>query len=108
MKELTEDNIKMVNNKLEDLFGSFIAGIVVYRQEELIPQKRRGRKPKSWYEELERRKKEKIERKERGEIVSSDIEEEEESDEDEDDIHTINKKSKLILMYSPIYYYFSI
>ena len=36
--------------------------------------KKRGRKPKAWYEEQERLKKFKKERKERGEVVSSDSE----------------------------------
>ncbi|KAL4451120.1 hypothetical protein ABPG74_021442 [Tetrahymena malaccensis] len=92
MKELTESNLKIVNEKLEDLFASFLAGIVVYRQEEeVLPQKRRGRKSKAWHEDQEKRKKEKRERKERGEVVSSDVEDEDDSD-DEDDLQAINKK----------------
>lgn len=91
MKELSEENIKTINEKLEDVFANFLAGVVVYKQEEMLPQKRRGRKPKSWYEDQEKFKREKRERKERGEIVSSDDEDEEDSP-DEYEFHGISKK----------------
>lgn len=85
MKELSESDIRMVNEKLEDIFGNFLTGIVVLSTEEILPQKRRGRKPKTWYEEQDRLQKEKQERKARGEVVSTDedIDDDDVSNEDE-------------------------
>jgi len=30
MKELNEENIKAVNERLEDIFGNFLAGVVIF------------------------------------------------------------------------------
>lgn len=65
-------NLAVVNEKMEDIFADFLTGVKVQPKEgcseaerlaAIALVKKRGRKPKSWYDEQERLKKEKQLRK---------------------------------------------